>query len=108
MKESSLVRKIIAAIKKRYPHAYVRKLSDRYARGVPDILVVIHCAAFVRGLNARHEWGGVLFIETKTQNGKLSKLQEHELSLVRANGAEAIIARDVDAVLAKLSEMGAV
>lgn len=102
MKESSLVSKIIAAVKVKYPNAYVRKLSDRFTRGIPDILIIV-------GTHQYSEYGSMtLMVETKIKNGKLSKLQEIELKSICYAGGEAISAYDVETVMAKLEEMGAV
>lgn len=108
MKESALVSKIIKAVRAKYPRAYVRKLADRFTRGIPDILIVIHCSAFVHQWNEDCEWCGVLFVETKTKTGKLSKLQERELASICENGGKAIVARDSETVLKKLEDIGAI
>lgn len=65
--ESRICRKVMAAIRERYPHAFVVKLSDRMTRGLPDILAIY--------TNARHCLV-VLALEVKTAKGKPSKLQE--------------------------------
>jgi hypothetical protein len=108
MSESTIVRTIIKAVKAKYPRAYVRKLSDRFTRGVPDILIVVHCSQAMGKWFYQDEFCGVLFVETKTKKGRLSKLQGIELASIQENGGEAIIARDADTVLAKLEAMGAV
>lgn len=106
MKESALVQKIIKAVKAKYPNIYVRKLADRHTRGLPDIVIVVQCSVWIRQWNDK--WAGILFVETKTDKGKPSKLQEKEIESIWRNGGEAIIARDVETVLAKLEGMGAV
>lgn len=111
MRESTIVRKIMVAIRKRYPTAYVRKLSDRYTRGLPDILVVAKCA------DASYQFGGqsfrvcvsaILFVETKTPKGRVDQLQLNEAEEIEEAGGQHLFARDVETVLAKLKEMGAV
>lgn len=48
MSESTLVRRIIKAVKARCPKVYVAKLSDRFRRGIPDLLILLpHDAIFV-------------------------------------------------------------
>ncbi len=106
MKESALVRKIMDAVKKAYPRAYVRKLSDRFNRGIPDILIV-----FRRWVKCEILTTGVLFVEAKTPTGKVSLVQaiEHEEILdVGTVGCMAMIARSVEEVLETLVIMEAI
>jgi hypothetical protein len=112
VKESTIVRNIIKKMKERYPRAYVRKIADRYTRGMPDILIVVYCSGPLgeldkNGSRSAKLFAGILFVETKTKTGKASKLQEVELKHIQENGGEAILARDAESVLAKLEEMGA-
>ena len=90
--EATLVRKIMKAVRLAYPAAYVRKLADKYNRGMPDILILAR---------------SVLFVETKTPKGRLSKIQLAELELIMAAGGEVLVAKTVEEVLDKLEEMGA-
>ncbi len=108
MKESTLVLKIMNAVKKAYPKAYVRKLSDRFNRGIPDILIV-----FTRWREPQLERPetGVLFVEAKTPTGRLSKVQALEQEQIRAAasiGCRAIVALTVEEVLFCLQLMRAV
>lgn len=107
MKEASLVRKIIKAVKAKYPTAYVRKLSDRHTRGLPDLVIVFHCSAFVSQWNQDCEWGGILFVEAKTMYGKVGPLQVAEHNAIERAGGESIFARSPEEVMNKLEEMGA-
>lgn len=61
MKESVLVQKTMKEIKARWPYSFVVKLSDRFTRGLPDILAIIA--------------GRCLFVEVKTDIGTLSPIQ---------------------------------
>ncbi len=105
-RESTIVRRIIAAVKKRYPTAVVWKIADRFARGRPDIIVFLPCMIANTYPN---RYGGVLVIETKVPvGGVLSKIQEQTIRELRAAGAECIVATCVEDVMGKLEEMGAV
>ena len=108
-KESAIVRDIIAAVRQKYPRAYVRKIADRFTRGIPDVLIVVHCCWL------EFNEVGVLFVETKTKTGRLSAIQKAEhAEIERAKDGlllktlQVIVARDREAVLAKLEEMRAV
>jgi Holliday junction resolvase len=83
--ESLIVGKIIKAIKHRYPDAYVRKLSDRFTRGLPDIICVIR--------------GVFICIEVKTAVGKAAKIQEQEMDEIRRGGGWPILARSAEDAL---------
>lgn len=67
-RESSLVTAIIKAIKREWPKAYVRKISDRHTRGIPDIVCQVG-----DGLASACIW-----IEVKTEDGVLSEIQKVE------------------------------
>ncbi len=105
MKESALVRNIMAAVRAKYPKAYVRKIADRFTRGIPDILIVF-------GRDGGDRLGtGVLFVEAKTDDGRVSQIQEAEHAAilgVGAFGCYVTVARNVESVLAKLALMGAI
>lgn len=100
--ESRIVESIIHAVKRKYPRAYIRKIADRFSRGIPDLLILVHCMGRAVGQ------GGVLFVEVKTADGIVSKIQEAEMSSIRQNNGEVMVATGVDEVLAKLEDMGAV
>jgi len=105
MSEALIVRNIIAGVKKRYPNAYVRKLAERFNRGMPDILII-----FKRHCFNEHFIAGTLFVETKAKGGRMSPIQhaEHEkIRRVEAAGCDVVIARDTETVLHKLLDMGA-
>ncbi len=107
MNEGTLVRKIIKAVKAKYPKAYVCKISDRFTRGLLDIIIVTRCK--VDWSDSEEEsHSGVLFVETKTVRGRLSKIQEQTIKDILASGADAIVALDVETVLGKLKIMGAI
>lgn len=99
MKESTLVAKIIKAVRAKYPTAYVRKLSDRFTRGLPDILIV-----------ARRRFGDcfTVLVEAKAKTGKQSPIQIEEMYEIVKSNAWHIVARDVESVMECLKDHGAV
>lgn len=64
----------------------VYKLSDRFRSGIPDIYA------------ARD--GKSYWLEVKTPSGKITKLQEYELTRLRAAGVTARVVRSVGDVMA--------
>ena len=106
-RESDLQRRIRHQVASRYPYAWVLKLSERYRRGVPDMVIV-----FLRWIGSVKPITGVgvLFVENKTLTGQVTVLQQHEIDRINRVGAgcKAIVARDVNHVLNTLQEMGAI
>jgi len=91
MRESTIVRQIIAAVKRDYPTAWVRKLADRYTRGLPDLLIC---------------WAGyTLFVEVKRPGGKLATIQALNRQQVIENGNAWIV---VESALPVMAWMGGV
>ena len=103
MREAAIVRKIIRAVREKYPMAYVRKLADRFTRGLPDVLLV-----FKTKVVFAEEYHGTLFVEVKTKDGERSKIQEKEAVEIMDAGAKYLVARDAASVLAKMAEMSAI
>lgn len=105
MKESTLVTKIIKEVRKRYPRAYCRKFSDRFQRGIPDILIAV--PILLNEIN-----GEILFnlwVEAKTDTGRLSILQRMEGNEInRLPCALWMVARSVEEVIQVLVKHGAV
>ncbi len=99
MREKSVVAAIVKAVKRTYPLAYVRKFADRYTRGLPDLLI-----AFRAGCRQ----GGTLFVEVKTDSGRLSAIQGQEHLEILAAGGTVLVATSPDEVLTRLHDMGAV
>ena len=100
-KEASLVQSIRAAVKRYYPLAVVRKLADRSTRGLPDLVILFRRKPeYVDG-------SGTLWVETKTDKGRCSAIQDAEHHCIERAGGVVIVARDVTTVLAKLEELGA-
>jgi len=84
MKESNLKRNTLRWLKRKYPHAVVWKISDRYTSGLPDVLVV--------------KSGQTIWIELKTDIGVTSKLQNYMINKLRSAGAEVYICRNLEEV----------
>ncbi len=103
MKESAIVSRIIKKVKEKYPMAYVRKLSDRFTRGILDVLIVVKTKVVIY-----EQYHCTLFVEVKTATGETSALQGKEILDIQQAGGEVLVARDVETVLAKLEEMGAI
>jgi hypothetical protein len=75
MKESTLVRKIEKFVSQKYQgRAWLRRLCDRYTRGLPDLLMIWR--------NNRELC--VLFIECKRPKGKRRAIQETEARIINA------------------------
>ncbi len=100
MSEAVLVHKIIKAVKAKYPRAYVVKLSDRFTRGLPDLLIV-----FPR---AKTLWGGLLFVEAKAPGGRISKIQEAEHHKIRTANGDILVAKTVERVMEELKCLEAI
>ena len=98
MKESLLVQKIIRAVREAYPTAYVRKLADRFNRGLPDVLILF---------NSIYGVPKSLFVEAKTDRGVLSEIQKQEHHDIARAGGIVVVARDAEFVLDVLMEMKA-
>ncbi len=100
MSEARLVQKIEKAIKAAYPSAWVVKLADRYHRGLPDLVVTF---------NVWHsDWPtATIWFETKTKNGRLSKIQIAEHEKIKRAGGLVFVAQSVSVVMTTLKEYGA-
>ncbi len=96
MKESDLVRKIMKAVKTKYPAAYVVKLADRYRRGLPDLLIV--CPLMIWHASPSI----TLFVEVKTDDGVVSAIQAQEHREIFRAGGLLLVARSVEDVLMTL------
>lgn len=86
MRESAIVRKIISAVKRAYPTAWVCKLADRFTRGVPDLCLV---------------WpgGNVVFVEVKRPGGQSQPLQDVTRHRITACGIGCLVVASVEDVL---------
>jgi hypothetical protein len=99
-----LVSKIIKTVKKMCgDRVWIRKISDRYTRGLPDLVMVVNCCCSANICP-------VFFIECKTKSGRLSKLQSHELksisSVADGDFVRVIVATSVDDIVKELVALG--
>ena len=102
MREADLVRKIMAAVKRLRPNAVIWKLSDRYTRGLPDLLILVPgfriawSGSVVKGTEgATH----IFAVECKARRGRLEKLQaEQGKKLASLPGCRWVVARCVEDV----------
>jgi Holliday junction resolvase-like predicted endonuclease len=86
VKEISIVHAIEKEVRATYPKAWVRKLADRYTRGLPDLLIVL-------------PGGTVVFVEVKRDDGRLAKLQAHNAFTVNRLGANWFVTTSVREVM---------
>jgi len=108
MKESAIVRAIIKAVKAKYPNAFLFKISDRFRRGIPDLLIQFEGDTYLESVGFRLRHGKTLYVETKTQTGVVSKIQTATMEEIERGGGRTIVSRDPATVLAKLELMGAI
>lgn len=83
MRESEIERQLVAGIKKLGGRCY--KWVSPGNAGVPDRIAVL-------------PGGRVVFIELKTETGRLSKLQEVQIRRLRELGCEVMVLRGEEAV----------
>lgn len=104
MSEAELVQKIIKEVKRRYPRAWVRKIADRFTRGLPDIVILVPT------LPVRMQEGiFFLAVECKAPKGVATPIQRAEGEVInRLPGAIWMVAKDLDSVLSVLAKQGAV
>lgn len=81
MLELDLKRKVLKAIKKQFPKAWVWKISDRFYSGIPD-LFIIH--------NGVH-----IFIELKRPGEKPTKIQIYTMNKINEAGGFALCVSSV-------------
>lgn len=106
-KESALVRKITLAVRSMYPRSYVRKLSDKCTRGLPDLIIVCPRWDTVESRIGQDHF--FLAVECKTETGRQTHLQRLEMEEINnIPGALYIVARSVDEVLSTMVKLGAV
>mgnify|MGYP001561243504 CR=1 FL=1 len=96
-RERDFYEKIMNVVRKKYPRAYVRKIADRFSRGIPDIVITFPCKGE----------GRTLYVEVKMVGEKCSRLQEEEHEQIRRACGTVVIAYGVDDVMEMLDVMGA-
>ena len=108
MKESAILLKIQAAVVKEFPTAWIRKLADRFTRGLPDLIICYQREKLLPPLilsetkknyySTSPEFA-VLFVEVKRPDGSESKIQELERSRVTTLGGSWIVASSAAEVI---------
>ena len=108
-RESSRYKRILDAVKAKYPRAVCRKVADAYTRGWPDLEILFPRVTLLSPVETV-ESVGVLHVEVKTESGRESPLQIETILMLNqiADGCQAIFAEDAADVLAALEDMGAV
>lgn len=84
LSEKQLKGKVVKAIKKEYPSAWIYKTADRWTSGIPDLILCIK--------------GFFYAIELKIKNYTPRKLQEYVLNKIRSAGGRAGVCRSVEEV----------
>jgi hypothetical protein len=90
MNETQLTAKVKRTIKRKFPHAWVYKTSDRFTSGIPDLIICMHGLFFA--------------FEMKVGKNKATPIQQHTLDQIRAAGSNAIVAYAVEDVIAILDD----
>lgn len=107
MKESTILAKIVATVTKEFPEAWVRKLADRFSRGLPDLVIcyqrqrlipVLGLSSVKPTFDTRQEFA-TLFVEVKRPDGVESKIQELERSRIIKLGGQWIVATSPQEVI---------
>lgn len=73
MSESQIQTKLINYLKKKYPDAFVIKLSDKWYSGIPDVMMI--------------EKGFAYFYEVKSAKGKPTPIQLETHKALRRAGS---------------------
>jgi hypothetical protein len=90
--ETRIVKKIMIAVREKYPHGYLRKIHGNAFQhaGIPDIVGCIQ--------------GHFVGLEVKTTSGRVSKIQELEgLEIVEAKGIYGVVT-DAEEALQTIKE----
>lgn len=90
MKESTIEARLVREVKKRGGLCY--KFTSPGSPGVPDRIVIL-------------PGGRTVYIELKTEIGRLAKIQKWQLEEIRKRGADARVLKGMDQVLAFLEEV---
>lgn len=90
MKESTIEARLVREVKKRGGLCY--KFTSPGSPGVPDRIVILP--------------GGVtVYVELKTEIGRLAKIQKWQIEEMRKRGAKVRVLKGMDQVLAFLEEV---
>lgn len=90
MKESTIEARLVREVKKRGGLCY--KFTSPGSPGVPDRIIILP--------------GGItVYVELKTEIGRLAKIQEWQIEELRKRGAAVRVLKGMDQVLAFLEEV---
>ena len=90
MKESTIEARLVREVKKRGGQCY--KFTSPGSPGVPDRIVIL-------------PGGRIVFVELKTEIGRLAKIQQWQIGELRKHGATVRVLKGMDQVLAFLEEV---
>lgn len=90
MRESTIEARLVREVKKRGGLCY--KFTSPGNPGVPDRIVIL-------------PGGTTIFVELKTEIGRLAKIQQWQIEELRERGAEVRVLKGMDQVLAFLEEV---
>jgi hypothetical protein len=82
MTETELKKKVLSMIKREFPKVWCYKTADRFAAGIPDLLLCVN--------------GHLVGIELKRPGGKPRPLQLQIIEKIRAAGGQAMWTDSVD------------
>lgn len=92
MKESTIEARLVREVKKRGGLCY--KFTSPGSPGVPDRIVIL-------------PGGRIVFVELKTEIGRLAKVQKWQIEELRKRGAEVRVLKGLDPVKEFLEEVDA-
>lgn len=81
-KEVNVKRKVINYLKKEYPRAWIKKLSDKWHSGIPDILMILY--------------GYYVWVETKRPGETTTPKQDQTIEELRAAGSRVYVVESVE------------
>ena len=90
MSEKEIERRLVQAVKSRGGLCY--KFVSPNCVGVPDRIIIT-------------PQGRVIFVELKTETGRLSKMQAYQIAEMRKRGADVRVAKGLSAVNQLLEEI---
>ena len=79
--EAKLKTALIKKLRQKYQGCFIRKISDRWQSGLPDLFLL---------------WNGAgIWIELKTETGVVSDIQKYTIRAMREQGGNVFICRSV-------------
>lgn len=84
MDEATLKNNVLKMIRKEFPGAWVYHPSDKWRKGIPDLLILHN--------------GKYLWIELKTEKGIVSKIQRKTMLAICKSGGKTCVCRSVSHV----------